>query len=158
MKKYFYIALMFFLSIIIFYYVRCEAEFYFITKYQFSNIAIRIILSIVVTLVNLLYVYITIYQYEFIRENIIIRLGKAGYKKTIVAIYSKSILFFILFNLLIDFLISNEINVSDIVINGMLLMIPLIYLRNCQRYNNYFLFYSCIFITLSKLIIFSCIK
>ncbi len=154
MKKTFLISILFLINIILFYYVQGEEILYFSIKYGFPNMAIRIVFNVTISVINLIYMYLSIYQYEYVKENIIIRLGKKKYKKKIVSIYLLSLSTFIICNLLIDYLIIRNINIPYIIINTVLLLFPLIYLKKRQCVNDYFLFYSIMFITLVKILIF----
>lgn len=155
MKKYLLIMFMFLINLITYNYAQGDTKLYFIIKYGFSDLAIRIALSAISNFINLMYMYICIYQYEFLKENIVIRLGKKGYILKISGIYLKNILIFVLINLLIDIIISHEINILYLFVSSIIFLFPLVYLKLHQKNNSYFLFLSYMIIILLKLGIFS---
>lgn len=139
MKKYGMLGCIAIASILIYVYLRGDTEIYMQMKYGFPTFPMHTLLSILMITLYVLYMYYAIYQYEAMKSQIIIRKGIHNYYKIILLTYSISLIVFIIINIIIDYILTHQIQLGMLCINAISLLFPVIYLKKRSKIHGYFL-------------------
>lgn len=153
MKKYFSLVLVMFIAYLSYILSEGNMQLYNDLRYSFPDKPVELIFTIVTNTSYLLYGFYSIYQYEELRDSIIIRIGFRKYLNKIAIVYLINIIIFFICNVAIDYILFREVNLLATLITSLLLFIPVIIIRIKGRMLEYILPLSVIIIVALKYII-----
>lgn len=133
MKKYALLGVLILGSILLNVYVENIQEVYLQTKYGVPTLPILGLISIFFNITYLLYLYISILQFDLMKQTIVIRIGHKRYNSIISKLYITQCLGLMLANFLIDYVLFKQVFLVENLMNIALLLILLLIFRKKKQ-------------------------
>lgn len=122
-------------SIVSYYSYKYTPEFYFCTKYLIGRSSVEPLFSIVYIFLFINYFISGFYNIILNRYNIIVRLGYKKYKQLITKKILIDSIAFIIVNILIDAILFKIINFKFVIINSLLIIVSILFIKKNKDYD-----------------------